>query len=89
MFSKITVAGEAKHPLYEALITAKPEAEGGDIMRKNLAGYGITPNPEPEVLWNFEKFIIGRDGTVVARFTPDVTADDPRLVAALDAALGG
>jgi glutathione peroxidase len=39
------------------------------------------------VLWNFEKFIIGRDGKVVARFTPDVGADDPRLRAALDAAL--
>ena len=50
-------------------------------------GYGITPNPEPEVLWNFEKFIVGRNGAVVGRFTPDVTADDPRLIAALDAAL--
>jgi glutathione peroxidase len=87
LFSKISVAGEDKHPLYKALIAAKPEAEGGDTMRKNLAGYGITPNPEPEVLWNFEKFLIGRDGTVIGRFTPDVTAEDPRLIAALDAAL--
>jgi glutathione peroxidase len=87
LFSKITVVGEAKHPLYAALIAAKPEAEGGDTMRKNLEGYGITPNPAPEVLWNFEKFIIGRDGKVAARFTPDVTAEDPRLLAALDAAL--
>jgi glutathione peroxidase len=87
LFSKITVVGEAKHPLYAALIAAKPEAEGGDTMRKNLEGYGITPNPAPEVLWNFEKFIIGRDGKVAARFTPDVTAENPRLLAALDAAL--
>jgi glutathione peroxidase len=87
LFGKISVVGPAKHPLYASLIAAKPEAEGGDGMRKSLVGYGITPNPEPEVLWNFEKFIVGRDGAVVARFTPDVTADDPRLVAALDAAL--
>jgi glutathione peroxidase len=87
LFEKISVVGVAKHPLYKALIAAQPKAEGGDTMRKNLAGYGISPNPEPEILWNFEKFIIGRKGTVVARFTPDVTADDPRLVAALDAAL--
>jgi glutathione peroxidase len=39
------------------------------------------------VLWNFEKFVIGRDGAVVGRFMPDVAADDPRLVAALDEAL--
>jgi glutathione peroxidase len=87
LFGKISVVGEAKHPLYKALTAAQPKAEGGDTMRKNLAGYGISPNPEPEILWNFEKFIIGRKGAVVARFTPDVGADDPRLVAALDAAL--
>jgi glutathione peroxidase len=37
-----------------------------------------------EILWNFEKFLIGRDGRIVARFAPDVTADDPRLVSAID-----
>jgi glutathione peroxidase len=87
LFSKISVVGPTQHPLYKSLTAAQPKAEGGDTMRKNLVGYGITPNPEPEVLWNFEKFVIGRDGAVVGRFTPDVTADDPRLVAALDAAL--
>jgi glutathione peroxidase len=35
------------------------------------------------VLWNFEKFLIGKDGAVVERFAPDVTADDPRLVASI------
>ena len=87
LFAKISVVGAQQHPLYKSLIAARPRAEGGDSMRKNLTGYGITPNPEPEVLWNFEKFLIGRDGTVVGRFTPDVTPDDPRLVAAVDAAL--
>jgi len=87
LFSKVTVVGEAKHPLYEALITAQPAAEGGDTMRENLVKYGMTPNPAPEVLWNFEKFLVGRDGSVIGRFTPDVAADDPRLVAALETAL--
>ena len=87
LFQKISVVGEAKHPLYKALTEAKPAADGGDTFRKGLAGYGVTPNPEPEVLWNFEKFVIGRDGKVIGRFTPDTKADDPHLVAALDAAL--
>jgi len=39
------------------------------------------------VLWNFEKFLLNRNGDVVARFAPDVAADDPRLVAAIDAEL--
>ena len=56
-------------------------------MRGKLAGAGIAINPAPGVLWNFEKFLVGRDGRVVARFAPDVTADDPRLRAAIDAAL--
>lgn len=87
MFEKISVVGEDKHPLYQALTAARPEAEGGDTMRNNLKGYGIDPNPKPEVLWNFEKFLIGRDGKVLARFTPDTTADDPKLRQAVDSAL--
>lgn len=87
LFSKISVAGEAKHPLYAALTAARPRAEGGDAFRTRLEGFGIATNPAPEVLWNFEKFVLGRNGEVVARFTPDVAADDPRLRAALDAAL--
>ena len=87
LFEKISIVGEDKHPLYKALTEAVPEAEGGDTMRNNLKGYGMEPNPKPEVLWNFEKFLIGKDGTVIGRFTPDTTADNPALVAAVDAAL--
>ncbi|WP_101926758.1 MULTISPECIES: glutathione peroxidase [Luteimonas] len=89
MFSKIAVTGAYIHPLYAALTTAQPEATGDGPMREKLAGYGMTPNPPPAVLWNFEKFLIGRDGAVRARFAPDVTADDPRLRAAVDDALAG
>ena len=84
LFAKISVVGPQQHALYKQLTAAVPQAEGGDGMRKSLVGYGITPNPEPEVLWNFEKFLLARDGSVVGRFAPDVTADDPRLLAALE-----
>ncbi|MEO5640507.1 MAG: glutathione peroxidase, partial [Sphingomicrobium sp.] len=50
-------------------------------------GYGMTPTEEPEVLWNFEKFLIGRDGNVAARFAPTTAPDDPALVAAIEAEL--
>jgi glutathione peroxidase len=39
------------------------------------------------LLWNFEKFLIGRDGTVLARFAPDTPPDDPRITEAITAAL--
>jgi glutathione peroxidase len=89
MFEKISVGGDDRHPLYRELIAAQPSATekpGGDFKAK-LAGYGITQNDPTDILWNFEKFLIARDGRVVARFAPDVTADDPILLAAIDAEL--
>jgi glutathione peroxidase len=47
----------------------------------------MTPNEDPEVLWNFEKFLIARDGSVVARFAPGVAPQDPLITTAIDAAL--
>ncbi|MGH8783086.1 glutathione peroxidase [Paraburkholderia sp.] len=87
LFSKITVVGEQQHPLYRALTAAQPAASGDGPFRERLKGYGIAPNPVPDVLWNFEKFLVSRDGRVVGRFAPDVTADDPRLLEAIDAQL--
>jgi glutathione peroxidase-family protein len=49
--------------------------------------YGVDPANRADVLWNFQKFLIGRNGEVVGHFSPDVMADDPRLVAAIDADL--
>lgn len=87
MFAKITVAGEGTHPLYQALIDAQPAATGEGPLREKLAGLGLSPNPAPGILWNFEKFLVGRDGHVIARFAPDVAPDDPRLREAIDRAL--
>ncbi len=41
-----------------------------------------------DVTWNFEKFLVAFDGTVVARFRPRVLPDDPRLVDAVKALAG-
>ena len=84
MFSKIAVVGEGKHPLYAELIARVPKTQASGKFREELKGYGMTPNPEPEVLWNFEKFLIARDGSVAARFSPDVVPDDPRLREAVE-----
>ena len=87
LFSKISVAGEDKHPLYQTLTQAIPERIGEGPWWKDLVDYGLTPNPKPEVLWNFEKFLVGKNGEIVARFAPDITADDPRITSAIEAAL--
>lgn len=55
--------------------------------------YGMltsTPDADGEagdVKWNFEKFLVGADGQVVARFRPTVTPDSPEVLAAVEAAL--
>lgn len=89
MFSKITVVGAQKHPLYAALIAAQPSAVSvADVpFAEKLKGYGIETNAEPEILWNFEKFLISREGEVVCRFAPDTPPDAPELIAAIDAEL--
>jgi glutathione peroxidase len=89
MFAKISVTGPETHPLYKALIEAYPKATSTSPtdFRSALQGHGMTPNPEPGILWNFEKFVVGKDGGVVARFAPDTKPDDPALVAAIDKAL--
>lgn len=66
MFSKITVKGSEKHPLYAFLTQAAPAGE---------------------VQWNFEKFLIGKNGQVVARFTSSVTPESDTLVQAIEKAL--
>ena len=89
LYSKITVVGAEKHPLYAALIEAQPKAIGltTPSHREKLAGYGIPTNPEPEILWNFEKFLVSRTGEVVKRFAPDTAPDAPELIAAIEAEL--
>ena len=37
-----------------------------------------------DIRWNFEKFVVGPDGTVAARFGSRTEPDDPRLVAAVE-----
>jgi glutathione peroxidase len=85
MYSKIAVTGIERHPLYNALVLSAPETVGDTTdLRKHLVEFGAEPTSPPEVLWNFEKFLVGRDGKVVARFAPDIEPDDPRLRDAIE-----
>lgn len=79
MFSKISVKGEDQHPLYALLTQSLKTSTGEGPFRERLKGYGVNSDNPVDVLWNFEKFLIGKDGQVLARFSPDVTADDPRI----------
>lgn len=50
----------------------------------------LTSQPEPvggDVSWNFQKYLVDREGNVVARFDPRTTPDDPQVVTAIEALL--
>jgi glutathione peroxidase len=84
LFSKISVKGDDQHELYKYLTENKPETDVNDGgFEEKLAGYGSKRSAPNEVLWNFEKFLIGKNGTIAARFAPDVAPDDERLTAKL------
>lgn len=87
VMSKISVTGDDQHPLYAELVSQVPSADGKAEMRERLVSGGIAATDDPEVLWNFEKFLIGRTGEVVARFAPAVAPDAPELIAAVEAEL--
>ncbi|MDE1155518.1 MAG: glutathione peroxidase [Acidobacteriaceae bacterium] len=93
MFEKVAVTGPEKCALYEALTEAQPEAIGDDgSLRAKLSQFAASndlpaPRPRPEVLWNFEKFLVSKKGEVVARFCSSVAPSDARLVQAVEAEL--
>ena len=90
MFEKVEVNREERHPLYRALIQAQPQARqlDGSQFADKLAQHGLSPKNPSDVMWNFEKFLVDREGKVIARFAPDVKPDDPALIEAIEAALG-
>jgi glutathione peroxidase len=71
MFSKISVLGDDKAPLYKVLTDA-PQT---------------TTKESGEVKWNFEKFLIGRDGTVIGRYRSKIKPTDEVVVKAIEAEL--
>jgi glutathione peroxidase len=52
-----------------------------------LTDKSANPQTGGEIQWNFTKFLIGPDGSVIARFEPDVTPDSPQVTSAIEKAL--
>jgi glutathione peroxidase len=54
---------------------------------KYLTSLDLKPKGQGDVQWNFEKFVIDRNGKPIARFGPRTTPDDPDLLKVIKAAL--
>lgn len=70
VFSKISVKGDDKHPLYKYLTEKESNPE--------FAG---------EIKWNFNKFLVSRDGRIVARFDSGDKPEDAKVTQAIEQAL--
>ena len=60
--------------------------DGAHPLYNHLKSHGPGENSSGPVQWNFEKFLVGRDGEVIARFPP--TTSPESLIEALERALG-
>ena len=89
IFSKITVVGPEKHELYKLLTAAQPVATKAveQDWVEVLKAHSLPINEAPELLWNFEKFLVAKDGTVTGRFVPNTEPYTPALISAIEAEL--
>lgn len=68
---------------------SKIDVNGSDAtpLYKKLTGSDLKPVGSGDISWNFEKFVIGRDGKAVARFAPPTDPMDADLVTLIEAEL--
>ena len=68
-----------KFPMFEKSVVSGPAAN--PLFKELTAATGKAPQ------WNFHKYLIGRNGQVIASYSSNTTPDDPRLVADMQRAL--
>ena len=74
-----TLTYGVKFPMFEKVHVVGDSAT--PLYKGLLAATGQAPE------WNFHKYLVGRDGRVVASFASKTAPDDPRIVAAIEQAL--
>ena len=89
-FAKIDVNGESADPLFAYLAAEKPfEGFGRGLKSAALNKFAAMNNKafgdKAYIKWNFTKFLVDREGKVIARFEPTVDMTDVR--AAVEQAL--
>ena len=80
LMAKTDVNGANAEPVFEYLKSQAPVEDYSGLKakatRKLLKGISKSVEKDSDILWNFTKFLINRDGTVVKRFAPTTTPED-------------
>lgn len=89
MYEKVVVKGEGQHPLFKFLTDAVPTAtkKPDGQFEEKLRSKGLLNGQPSDIMWNFEKFLIGREGQIAGRFAPDIEPTNPILISAIEKVL--
>jgi glutathione peroxidase len=68
-------------PMFEKI---EVNGDGRHPIYERLTAVADASGEAGDVQWNFEKFLLGPDGTVLARFRPRTVPDDPEVLAAIE-----
>ena len=77
LMDKVDVNGENATPIFKWLYSEQPfagfgDSERGQMMDRMLSGQDPDYASNPDIKWNFTKFLINKKGRVIARFEPTV-----------------
>lgn len=71
-------------PMFSKIVV---KGDGIAPLYQHLTTASTNPKFAGPINWNFEKFLIGRDGQVAARFAPKLNPESPEVVSAIEAEL--
>jgi glutathione peroxidase len=75
---------KVKFPMFSKI---EVNGEGAAPLYKYLTSLNTKPTPTGKISWNFEKFVVGKNGEVVARFAPRTAPDAKEVVSVIEAEL--
>jgi glutathione peroxidase len=72
---------------FDMFAKVEVNGDGACDLYKTLTALDTEPVGPGKISWNFEKFVVGRNGDVIARFSPRTKPDEPKFMKVIEAEL--